>query len=142
MKQTSIDTYHNIVNNGLLSKRRLEVYKALYELGPMTQNEMVRHFKQFYPNSNPSGFHARFSELEKMKVIIPIGVKKDSVSNQECIIWATTDNLPVKLEKLPTFKEKKKEILEDIVTLGKKLPNFPKCYRRELKDIYLKIKQL
>lgn len=108
-RQTSIDCYNAIKANGLLSKRRMEVYEILFKYGPMTANEIVRISKISYPNTNPSSFHARLSELKKYGVIVEIGEKKDIVSNNNCLIWDLTDRLPKKI-KLSTSAKKLKVI--------------------------------
>lgn len=102
MRQTSIDCYNEIKANGLLSKRRMEVYEILFNHGAMTANEIVRKSKISYPNTNPSSFHARLSELKKYGVIIEVGEKKDVISGNNCYIWDLTDRLPDKDIKLST----------------------------------------
>lgn len=105
IRQTSIDCYNKIKANGLLSKRRLEVYEILFKNGPLTANEIVRIAKASYPDVNPSSFHARLSELKKYGVIIEIGEKKDIISNNTCYIWDLTDRLPKDI-KLSTSSKK------------------------------------
>jgi len=109
VRQTSIETYRKIESDGLLSKRRFEVYSMLFDSGPLTANEIVRHSKQHYPNTNPSSFHARLSELKRLGVAVEVGTKQDPVSGNRCYIWDVTDKLPIKIER--EFK----------------LPKHPKC---------------
>jgi len=57
IRQTSIDAYRKIEAEGLLSKRRWQVYDILYEFGPMTGGEcfaklIEKHKFQFPTNSN------------------------------------------------------------------------------------------
>lgn len=75
----------------------------------MTANEIVRKSKESYPDTNPSSFHARLSELKTYGVIAEIGEKQDAISNQSCYIWDLTDKLPKDI-KLST--NTKKERLE------------------------------
>lgn len=117
MRQTSATAYNEIKNSGLLSKRRFEVYQALYLYGPMTANELIRHFKVHRPEGNQTSYNARFSELERMGVIKEVGTKKDDVSGNECILWDCTDALPGKLVKLDR-KKLKKQLIEKIASLG------------------------
>ena len=138
-RNTSIETYQTIVNNGLLSKRRLEVYQLLYNMGPMTANEVIRWYRNKYPEANQTGFNARFSELEEIGVIAVIGSKKDEISGNKCMIWSTTNAIPKKLSKSSTKKEKKKDILQRITLLGIKLPS---SYKQDLRDIYHKVEEL
>ena len=120
-RETSIECYNNIKANGLLSKRRMEVYEILFKHGPMTANEIVRKSKELYPDTNPSSFHARLSELKTCGVIVEIGEKKDVVSNQKCYIWDLTDNLPKEVKvKRKTRKTKVNEALQALRELYKK----------------------
>ncbi len=113
MRQTSVDCYNEIVTNGLLSKRRLEVYEIIYSNGPLTANEIVRISKVKYPNTNPSSFNARLSELKRCGVIIEVGEKRDDISNNNCYIWDLTDRLPVKMKQPTNIKNDK---INNIIT--------------------------
>lgn len=117
MRQTSVNTYNEIKNSGLLSKRRFEVYQLLFLYGPLTANELVRHIKVHHPEVNQTGYNARFSELERMGVIKEVGTKKDEVSGNECVTWDVTDALPSKLVKMDR-KKLKKQLIEKIASLG------------------------
>lgn len=118
MRSTSIATYNEIKASGLLSKRRFEVYDTLFHHGPMTANDLVRHFKAQNPDANQTGWNARFSELERMGAIKEVGTKKDLVSGNDCTLWDVTSELPVKLEK-SSKGELKKKLIDKIVSLGK-----------------------
>jgi len=111
-RQTSVDAYSQILAGNLLSKRRMEVYEILFHHGPMTANEIVRKSKTSYPDTNPSSFHARLSELKKLGAISEIGEKRDVVSGQTCYVWDLTDNLPkdAKLLSNPKKQRVKKAI--------------------------------
>lgn len=113
IRQTSVDCYNEIVTNGLLSKRRLEVYEIIYSNGPLTANEIVRISKVKYPNTNPSSFNARLSELKRCGVIIEVGEKRDDISNNNCYIWDLTDRLPIKMEQPTNIKNDK---INNIIT--------------------------
>lgn len=136
VRQTSIDCYNEIKANGLLSKRRMEVYEILFHHGQLTANEIVRVSKAEYPNTNPSSFHARLSELKRYGVIIEVGEKRDEVSGNNCYIWDLTDNLPSKSASSPkqTKKEKIKNTLKVIVSLGLKLEK--ESEKEDLREIY------
>lgn len=85
----------------------MEVYEILFKYGPMTANEILRISKISYPNTNPSSFTARLSELKKYGVIIEVGEKPDIVSNNNCYIWDLTDTLPKKIELSTNTKKSK-----------------------------------
>ena len=131
---TSIGTYNDIKANGLLSKRRWEVYDVLYNMGPMTANEMVRYFQGVYPDRNSSGWNGRFSELERLGVVTNIGTRIDEISGHECILWDVTDKLPTKPEKKPK-RPSKKELIQKIEELGHAVPSKWKPPLREIWSI-------
>jgi DNA-binding MarR family transcriptional regulator len=99
MRSTSINVYKQIEAEGLLSKRRFEVYRAIYNKGPMTQNETLH-----YLNAPQSSITPRFAELERMGVIKAIGERSCSITGRVVLVWQTTNNLPVKYEKAKKIK--------------------------------------
>lgn len=150
IRQTSIDAYNEIEANGLLSKRRMEVYAVLFKSGPLTANEV---FKIFSKNGDAatcaaSNSAARFSELRDCGVICEVQVRKCSVTGMKVIEWDVTPNLPreVKKKKNLTKNQKKKNILDKLVAHGKK--SIPvkdediEIYKNELREIYIDINNL
>lgn len=99
-RQTSIDCYNKIKQEGLLSKRRLEVYEAILKNAPCTTNEAL---KDLYSGSH--GVGSRTTELRDVGVIYEKGEKKCSITGRNVIEWDLTDRLPVNLKK--TNKTKK-----------------------------------
>jgi hypothetical protein len=139
-RDTSIEAYHAIRDNGLLSKRRFQVYDELYHNGPLTANEVVRKYQRTNPNIKDASINGRFSELERIGVIRDTGeVRVDEISGHNCILWDVTSNLPVKPEKKKTFKERKEDLLADVVKLGERLPM---TYKGDLRKIYHKLNEL
>jgi hypothetical protein len=97
IRQTSIDVFHQIKAEGLLSKRKLEAYEIIVFHGPITQMETARR-----ANARGALDHSitpRFAELEREGVIKEIGKRKCSISGRETHIWETTGKKPLKLEK-------------------------------------------
>jgi hypothetical protein len=93
-RQTSIDCYNQIKNEGLLTKRRLEVYELIYQHAPCTSSEAMQN--SLNSKNIFSQARARFTELRELGVIYEKGEKKCSVTGRICIEWDLTDNLPVK----------------------------------------------
>jgi len=114
-RQTSINCYNEIKAEGLLSKKRLEVYEALLENAPCTSSEAVRN-----KNTSLFGIGSRFTELRDLGVIYEKGSKKCSITGRNVIEWDLTDKLPTKekVKKSPTKKEKKKHLMALIIKLG------------------------
>ena len=120
MRKTSLETYQKIKDNGLLSKRRMEVYDMLFHHGPLTANEIVRKAKLLHPKTNPSSYNARLSELKRYGLAIEVGEKEDDVSGNNCFLWDLTDNLPVKPD-TKTKKQKKDEVETLMIDLAQTL---------------------
>lgn len=96
-RPTSILSFNTIVENGLLSKMKLQVYSALYEHGPATALELyTRCFKETHRDHSIT---PRFSELERMGVVRNVRERICTQSGSLAIEWETTDKLPAKLEK-------------------------------------------
>jgi hypothetical protein len=98
-RQTSVDTYHQIQSEGLLSKNRLIIYKIVFENGPMTSAEAFSILNKYAPTRNITQSRARFTELRDMGVFTELGTKKCSITGRNTILWGCTNNLPIKLEK-------------------------------------------
>jgi len=106
IRQTSIDAYNAIRDNGLLSERRWQVYDVLYDIGPATGGEVFKEFKKRYGITAPtnSNVTTRLGELRQMTVVMELGVKACTVSGQRVILWDVTANLPLKFEKSKRVK--------------------------------------
>jgi hypothetical protein len=99
-RQTSIDCYNQIKAEGLLSKRRLEVYEAIFKNAPCTSNEAL---KDIYSGSH--GVGSRTTELRDLGVIYEKGIKKCSVTGRNVIEWDLTDNLPINKKVITNTKK-------------------------------------
>ena len=99
-RQTSIDCYNEIKSNGLLSKRRLEVYEAILKNAPCTTNEAL---KDIYSGSH--GVGSRTTELRDLGVIYEKGIKKCNVTGRNVIEWDLTDKLPNNTKLIKNIKK-------------------------------------
>tara|TARA_R110000765_G_scaffold288000_1_gene384349 strand:- start:791 stop:1204 length:414 start_codon:yes stop_codon:yes gene_type:complete len=109
-RQTSIDCYNEIKANGLLSKRRLEVYEAILKNAPCTSNEAL---EDVYSGSH--GIGSRTSELRGLGVIYEKGIRKCRVTGRNVIEWDLTDSLPINFKN--NNKTKKQKIDDAINSL-------------------------
>jgi len=102
-RRTSRDAYYSIKENGLLSKRRFEVYEYVYLNGPCTAREA---YKDLCKGSqiNPSSYLSRFSELRDLGVLEEVGERFDSETKQTVILWDVTDAMPSKVKKPDQIK--------------------------------------
>ena len=117
-RQTSIDCYNKIKSEGLLSKRRLEVYEALYTSAPCTSSEAIRNAKTTF---GVFGVSSRFTELRDLGVIYEKDVRACNITGRNVIEWDLTDKLPFNT-KVPskTKSQKKRAALDSLRLLYKK----------------------
>ena len=105
IRQTSIDCYNQIKAEGLLSKRRLEVYEAIFKSAPCTSAEAMQG--RLNSTNVLSQSRARFTELRELDVIYEKGDKVCGVTGRKAIVWDLTDRLPVKENKPITAKQQR-----------------------------------
>lgn len=118
----SIEVYRRIEAEGLLSKRRLELYQLLYEYGPCSSSELFEHYKgrykpQFSYNAN---VHSRLNEMREQGAVFE--VQPDyvcKIKGNHVILWDVTDKIPVKFKREP--KASHKELLARIEFLENQL---------------------
>ena len=140
IRDTSIEVYHQVKAEGLLSKRRFEVYECLFHHGPMTQSETLIKLNINNGNVNQHSITPRFAELKDLGVIKETRKRPCKITNRTVYEWDVTSNLP-KTDNIvrKSKKEKINEILDDIIELGKTLPDE---HKQELRDIYVKLKKI
>ena len=103
IRQTSIDCYNQIKQEGLLSKRRLEIYEAILKNAPCTTNEALKDV-----HSGSHGVGSRTTELRDAGVIYEKDVRPCRVTGRNVIEWDLTDRLPVNIKQ--TNKTKKQRV--------------------------------
>lgn len=103
-RQTSIDAYKTIKNNGLLSERRWQVYDVLYSYGPMTAGELSEQLPKKLSRTIGSNVHARLAELKESGVVREVKTTICSVSGMKVIQWDVTSKLPKKIIKEDKIK--------------------------------------
>lgn len=143
IRNTSIDVYNKIKDNGLLSKRRLEVYDVVFNNGPLTSAEAFHIMvnTQVTPGAFIPQLRARFTELREMGCLSELGTKKCTVSGNESILWDVTCDLPRYLPKVLSKKEKKKAIRAEIEKLGRRV-DLSESHKESLRSIYKKVGDL
>jgi hypothetical protein len=87
MRQTSIKAFHAVSASGVISARRKQAYQYLYDHGPLTGSELCKI-------AGVPGLWKRLSELRRMKLVMEIGERICTISNQKCIEWDVTANMP------------------------------------------------
>ena len=121
-RQTSIDCYRQIKSEGLLSKRRLQVFEILLENGCLTGTEISILFKQKHFSSNHSeGIRNRITELFDRGVVYEKGIVECKSTGRKVIQWDLTDKLPIKIKS--SNKTKKQKINDALNSLRKLYKN-------------------
>ncbi len=105
-RQTSVAAYDRLVDGGVLSQRRAEVYSAVYNNGPATGSEIC---EVLTGQSSAYGIGPRFTELRDMGLLREMGERKCKVTGQTVIVWDVTDRvdplpLPKKTGKLSKYR--------------------------------------
>jgi hypothetical protein len=91
-RQTSIDCYNQIKAQGLLSKRRFEVYEKLLTVAPCTASELQKSMDY---NNGGRDCMKRLSELRDLGTIYEKRERKCNVTGKIVIEWDLTDKLPI-----------------------------------------------
>jgi hypothetical protein len=118
-RQTSVEAYQRIKDDGLLKGRHLELYEILFEQGPLTANQAfdvlaARRGGDFRYDSNT---RARFTELRNMGVIDEVGTTKDPVTGFRVIQWDVTDRVPARGERA----ERKPAVMDAVTEMAERL---------------------
>ena len=115
-RQTSIECYNKIKEQGLLSNMRFKVYEAILKKAPCTSGEA---FATMTTKENQiSQSRARFTELRELGVIYEKGEKKYSITGRNVIEWDLTDRLPVNVK---NPNKTKKQRVDDALNSLRKL---------------------
>ncbi len=133
-RQTSIDCYRQIKSEGLLSKRRLQVYESIFNYAPCTASEV---FNDKNLKTNQSG---RFTELRDLGVIYEKGERLCKVTGRNVIEWDLTDRLPVNIKK--SNKTKKDKINDALNSLRELYKNKNTCLDEDWKRVANLIKSI
>lgn len=105
-RQTSINCFNQIKAQGLLSKRRFEVYEKLLAIAPCTASELQKSMDY---NNGGRDCMKRLSELRDLGAIYEKIERKCNVTGKIVIEWDLTDKLPIKPTKLINAKQQRVE---------------------------------
>lgn len=122
-RETSIEAYNHIKNNGLLSKRKMQVYDYLYKNGPATGMDVTDALSN---GKDHGSYSTRLSELREAGVVKECGKVKSNHSTHEVILWDVTSKKdpikPVKKKtKVQLLNQEIEELKSEVNRLSKKL---------------------
>lgn len=138
-RQTSINVYNDIISEGLLTKRRLEVYKCLYNSGPLTGAQVATLLRR--PGSVSETVRNRITELVKQGVVYEVAEVVCPITGRNVLQFDVTDKRPVDLPRQVTRKEKINEIAWKIELIANRVTTGV-LLRDDLKRIISDLKQL
>ena len=121
-RQTSIDCYNQIKEEGLLSNMRFKVYEAILKKAPCTSAEVLSIMLS--KNSAITSSRARFTELRELGVIYEVQNRKCAITGRTSIEWDLTDRLPINIKNSnKTKKQRVDDALNSLRELYKKKNN-------------------
>jgi hypothetical protein len=85
-RETSIAAFYNSLHDGLITKRKQQVYTCLQEIGPATMNETIDVVQRRYPAKGQS-LRPRFSELRDDGLIREVGERACRITGVVCVLW-------------------------------------------------------
>lgn len=99
VRKTSLETYKTIVNSGLLSDRRLQVYDILFKCGPMTGSQVSAKMRELYGQSGYSeNVRNRITELVRSGCVEELCETTCPITRRKVLLFDVTDKLPVEPE--------------------------------------------
>lgn len=108
MRQTSIEAFNAIRDNGLLTGLQFEIYEILFQHGPMTAGEAAQVYRSRHAHTNRqrNEIAKRVSDLRAFGVVREIGSRPCRATGMRVLVWDVTDRLPerdsVRLRPCPT----------------------------------------
>lgn len=117
MRETSIESFHRIKENGVLTKFELLVYAAIFDIGPATIKEVC---VKLAPRPETS-ISPVFARLERKGAIKTIGKRKCKITGYTVLNWDHTGGIiEPKSLKAATYHELKSFILDEYISLKNK----------------------
>lgn len=121
VRQTSIEVYRKITENGLLSKLLLEVYSFLYHHGPCTAVELF--YKMGWHNTSSNhNIASKLGTLRDRGAVVELGKRPCNITGNTVIVWDCSDKVPSPPTKEETNKEKVKRLSHLLNWIVKKYP--------------------
>jgi hypothetical protein len=105
-RETSIEAFNKIKENGLLSEKRLRVYEILFNNGPLIGADVSKIYSaKFGMVSKSETVRNRLTELRNAGVVKEVGKSFDKHTGMKVILWDVTKHLPER----PSLNKERKE---------------------------------
>lgn len=147
VRDISTAVYHQIINEGLLSQRRMDTYAVIHQHGPMTASEALDTLVRANGSRSrtDSQIRARCFELREMGVIKENQIRYCKITGREVIEWEVTNLLPKPLPAKTSEPERLrnlvlrmtnklgwiKDVIEKQIAAGKPVSESGKKWLRE-----------
>lgn len=99
MRTTSLEVYHQIKQEGLLSKMRWLVYEDVFQNGPCTSAQSFKRIIGSNGSRSLTQSRARFTELRDMGAFKELGTTRCPVTGRKAILWDVTSKAPTQLKR-------------------------------------------
>ena len=96
-RQTSLEAFQKIKDEGLLGKQASEIYGVLFESGPLTTRQVHERVSETIRDIGQVS--TGISKLVQKGVLRDCGTTKCATTGFEVTQWDVTDRLPIKVEK-------------------------------------------
>ncbi len=142
VRDTSIEIYLKILNEGLIGKKQIEVYEILWKYGPLTGSQVANWMDEFHQKSNVSEtVRNRLNELRNMGIVTELPKAPCPVTGNTVYRYDVNSKLPIKPPIRLTKKEKRASIKKLVIEIGKTVP-MPQEKLDQLKQIWREVKRL
>jgi DNA-binding Lrp family transcriptional regulator len=125
IRQTSIQAYHSIRDNGVLGEKQVRVYEILFNHGPLMGAQVSERFKSLYPAARHSEtVRNRITELVKMGLVSKVGTSLDPQTKKASIVWDVTAlDKPKEIVKTKSLRQQIKDLVEKVSSLEQENKN-------------------
>lgn len=129
-RETSVDVYNQIKDEGLLGNLQMSVYTALRGKEPMTQGECAAWL---FPSFQRHDIAPRFAELKRFGVLKECGKRPCRVTGRVCYVWQLTESVAMKPSKGPTKNQLISELKKRVALLEDELS---KCLNKRPGELF------
>ena len=118
IRDTSVESYKQVVESGYLTTRLIRAYDIVFRFGPLTSREANKRFVGEYDEDNLNLFRSLLSQLQDIGVIATGEKVKCPQSLKNVYQFDVTGSLPTKPKKV-TMADKKRDLLATVERLDK-----------------------
>lgn len=95
-RETSFEAFQYICQSGKVTKTKLEIYRVLFNWGPLTRSEIDARMAH---KAYKSHISARLCDMRDMGIVAEKGVRICTVTGLKVIQWDVTSGLPAAVKR-------------------------------------------